>query len=178
MIKIYKVLKQEAVEKLVFFNSVNKIYIKALKGLGFSDVVGVKKSITKNVKLNTTSLKFFLSDKSSFFSFLRNLDNILKGISNGFFFEMSIRGIGYKCYYFDENKLFLNLGYSHYIIYSLPKDVLVFLKKGKIYVYSLSKELLGSVVKDIQNLRIADAYKAKGIVDSNKVFNLKEGKKR
>ena len=81
-------------------------------------------------------------------------------------------------YYFDKHKLFLSLGYSHFIIYNVPKDVVVFLKKGRIFLYTVSKELLGSVVADLKNLRIPDAYKAKGIVESNKVFSLKEGKKR
>lgn len=102
----------------------------------------------------------------------------LDGISIGFFFELSLRGIGFKCYYFDEHSLFFSLGYSHYIIYKLPKDVVVFLKKGRILLYALKKELLGSVVVDLKNLRIPDAYKAKGVVESNKMFSLKEGKKR
>jgi len=34
------------------------------------------------------------------------------------------------------------------------------------------------VVYDLKNFRTADAYKGKGIVDSNKILSFKEGKKR
>jgi len=175
--KIY-ILKQENLSDLYFYNSVKKLYFKSIKGDGFLHMKNQKNYLINQDKNKNYVLKMFLSNKTYLNNLVNCLDRFFKGVANGFFFELSIRGIGYKCYYFGINKLFLNLGYSHYIIYNLPDNVLVFLKKGKIYIYSISKEIIGSVVQDLKNLRIPDAYKAKGIVDSSKIFNLKEGKKR
>jgi ribosomal protein L6P/L9E len=172
------ILKQGFFEKIIFFNSIKKIYLKSLKGFGFLDVLSKKKELQRQIGNNNYSLKIFLTNKSKLNYFINSVDTFFKGVSQGFFFELTVRGIGYKCLYIGDNKLFLNLGYSHYIIYTLPKDVIVFLKKGKIYIYTLSKELLGLVVKELKSMRIPDAYKAKGIVEANKLFNLKEGKKR
>jgi ribosomal protein L6P/L9E len=174
--KIYKnirILKKDSLLSLNFFISNNILLFSTMKG-----IVVNKFPIVQHLKSLDSSLFLFFSNKSS----LKQVKNLftlfLDGLAKGFFFELSLRGIGFKCYYFDNNKLFLSLGYSHYIIYTLPYGVVVFLKKGKIFLYTLSKELLGNVVSDLKNLRMPDAYKAKGIVDSNKIFNLKEGKKR
>ena len=53
---------------------------------------------------------------------------------------------------------------------------MVVFKKGLILFVYFEKKNLGSVVNDLKNLRIPDAYKAKGVVESNKMFSLKEGK--
>jgi large subunit ribosomal protein L6 len=173
--KLYKnirVLKKDNLLKLDFYDKIKVLYFNTVKGHVEISVSHIKVLETKN------NLKFFVSNKSFLKQFISFFDSFLEGISKGFFFELSLRGIGFKCYYFDKHKLFLSLGYSHYIIYTVPSDVVVFLKKGRIFLYTLSKELLGTVVADLKNLRIPDAYKAKGIVESNKLFSLKEGKKR
>lgn len=173
--KLYKnirVVKKDNLLSLNFYKDLKILYFNTLKGnveISFPNV----KILSSEKKLN-----LFVSNKSYLKQIINFFDSFLEGISKGFFFELSLRGIGFKCYYFDKHKLFLSLGYSHFIIYNVPKDVVVFLKKGRIFLYTVSKELLGSVVADLKNLRIPDAYKAKGIVESNKVFSLKEGKKR
>ena len=173
--KLYKtvrILKKENLLSLYFYKNIGSLAFSTGKGSVF-----VKISSIKYLDSNK-NLKIFVSNKSYLKQFTNLFNSFLEGISKGFFYELSLRGIGFKCYYFDKHKLFLSLGYSHYIIYTLPEDVVIFLKKGRIFLYSLSKEILGNVVIDLKNLRIPDAYKAKGIVESNKIFSLKEGKKR
>jgi len=60
----------------------------------------------------------------------------------------------------------------------LPSGVLAFIKKGKIFLYSLDSQLLGISLSNFKNFRIPDAYKAKGIIEDGQLFSLKEGKKR
>ena len=173
--KLYKtvrILKKENLLSLHFYKNIGSLGFSTGKGR-----VSLKISSIKFLDSNK-NLKIFVSNKSFLKQFTNLFSSFLEGISKGFFYELSLRGIGFKCYYFDKHKLFLSLGYSHYIIYTLPEDVVVFLKKGRIFLYTLSKEILGNVVIDLKNLRIPDAYKAKGIVESNKIFSLKEGKKR
>ena len=170
---IRKIIKKEQLLNLQYYNDLGLFFFKTAKG-------SVLYRLSNFVSLNasTSHLYFFSANKSSVNNFIKMFKTYLDGISIGFFFELSLRGIGFKCYYFDNHSLFFSLGYSHYIIYKLPFDVVVFLKKGRILLYTLRKELLGSVVNDLKNLRIPDAYKAKGVVESNKMFSLKEGKKR
>lgn len=173
--KLYKnirIVKKDNLLNLNFYKDLKILYFNTIKGNVEINLSNVK-VLSLEKKLN-----LFISNKSYLKQLINFFDSFLEGISKGFFFELSLRGIGFKCYYFDKHKLFLSLGYSHFIIYTVPKDVIIFLKKGRIFLYTVSKELLGSVVSDLKNLRIPDAYKAKGIVESNKVFSLKEGKKR
>lgn len=170
---IRKIIKKEQLLNLQYYSDLRLFFFKTAKG---SVLYKVENFFPFNV--SPSDLYFFSSNKSSVNNFIKMFKTYLDGISIGFFFELSLRGIGFKCYYFDNHSLFFSLGYSHYIIYKLPLDVVVFLKKGRILLYTLRKELLGSVVSDLKNLRIPDAYKAKGVVESNKMFSLKEGKKR
>ena len=63
-------------------------------------------------------------------------------------------------------------------MYTLPANVISFLRKGKIYLYSSSACALGQTVLDLKNLRLADVYKGKGVVDFLEAIPIKEGKKR
>jgi ribosomal protein L6P/L9E len=175
--KLYKnifILKRDNLLNLAYYNNYSILKFNTLRGSVSMDLFNFR--YLRNDSL--TTLKLFSSNRSDVKQLTNFFFSFINGISKGFFYELSLRGIGFKCYYFDENKLFLSLGYSHFIIYNVPLDVVVFLKKGRIFLYAVSKELLGNVVSDLKNLRIPDAYKAKGIVESNKIFSLKEGKKR
>ena len=173
----FRLIKNEKFLNLNFYKLSNYLTFNTKKGkvdFFFKDV----KFLSQPENFATKDLNFFAIDKSSMKFFVNSFNKMIKSISNGFFFELSLRGIGFKCYFFNQKTLFLSLGYSHFILYNLPQEVVVFLKKGKIFLYTLSKEVLGNVVSDLKNLRIPDAYKAKGIVESHKIFSLKEGKKR
>lgn len=121
---------------------------------------------------------FFFSDKSSSQNMLKSFPRIITGLNAGYFSELILRGVGFRVYFLNSAQILLNLGYSHYLIYKLPSSVISFIKKGKIFLYSLDRQVLGSVVSDLKNLRIADPYKAKGIVENGQMFSIKEGKKR
>jgi large subunit ribosomal protein L6 len=171
------ILKQENLEKVKYFLDQDKLEIVSSRGEGHFSVNSSLKRFVINRGQNNR-FKFFLSGAASEGNFFMKIQNLLNGISKGYFFELSVKGIGYKCNFISSKKLIFSLGYSHNILYTVSDDVIVFLKKGRIYLYSMSKEKLGSVVNDLKNLRIPDAYKAKGVVDVKKVYNIKEGKKR
>lgn len=175
-IKFLNIVKRTNLNSLDYIPSSHQFFLKNEKGqifLKFSNLGNLY-----NSKLWSKDLNFFLANKSVIKIFFNSFSQAMRSLNTGFFFELTLRGIGFKCYFLDSKRILLNLGYSHYIIYTLPDNLVVYIKKGKIFLYSISKELLGSVVKDLKNLRIPDAYKAKGIVEPGQLFSLKEGKKR
>lgn len=108
------------------------------------------------------------------------LNNMITGVSNGFKSEQEMIGVGYRA----EAKgqmLELTLGYSHNILFELPKEISVETKaeKGKapmIILNSLDKQLLGQVAAKIRSMRKPEPYKGKGIKFAGEVLRRKAGK--
>lgn len=108
------------------------------------------------------------------------LNNMVKGVSEGFKKEQELIGVGYRA----EAKgqlLELTLGYSHTIQFEIPKEVKVETKseKGKapqIILSSSDNELLGMVAAKIRSFRKPEPYKGKGIKFVDEVLRRKAGK--
>jgi len=108
------------------------------------------------------------------------LANMVKGVSEGFVTRQELIGVGYKA----EAKgqlLDLSLGYSHNILFELPKEVQVetITEKGKapvILLKSMDKQLLGQVASKIRSYRKPEPYKGKGIRFAGEVVRKKAGK--
>jgi len=123
------------------------------------------------------NLGLFFYKKEALSFFLNFLYENGLGSKMGFFVEMSLNGVGFKC----ENKgefLLFDLGYSHFISYYKPLGVFFFTKKGKILIFSLDKQKIGQVCYDFKLLKFPDSYKGKGIIFFGEVLPLKVGKKR
>jgi ribosomal protein L6P/L9E len=127
---------------------------------------------------NNSKVEFFFPNRSFSQNLFKSFNRLIAGLNFGYFAELSLRGVGFKVYFLNVNKVLLNLGYSHYIVYDLPFNVISFIKKGKIFLYSMDSSVLGKAVSDLKNFRIADPYRAKGIIQNSQMFSLKEGKKR
>lgn len=108
------------------------------------------------------------------------LNNMVVGVSTGFKTEQEMIGVGYRA----EAKgqmLELTLGYSHNILFELPKEITVETKaeKGKapsITLTSHDKQLLGQVAAKIRSMRKPEPYKGKGIKFAGEVLRRKAGK--
>lgn len=108
------------------------------------------------------------------------LANMVKGVNEGFTSVQELVGTGYKA----EAKgqvLELALGYSHNIIFDLPKEIVVetITEKGKNPVIKLTcsdKQLLGQVATKIRSYRKPEPYKGKGIRYQGEVVRRKAGK--
>ena len=108
------------------------------------------------------------------------LNNMVKGVSEGFTIVQEIVGVGYKAQA-NGQLLELSLGYSHNIIFELPPEVSVqtTTERGqnpKIILTSIDKELLGQVAAKIRSLRKPEPYKGKGIRLSDEKIVIKPGK--
>ena len=108
------------------------------------------------------------------------IDNMVKGVTEGFKKELELVGVGYKAAN-QGNILDLSLGYSHNILFEIPKELKITTaqEKGKnptISLESLDKQLLGQVCAKIRSLRKPEPYKGKGVKYSDEIVRRKAGK--
>ena len=108
------------------------------------------------------------------------LSNMVAGVNTGYTIVQELVGVGYKA----EAKghlLELSLGFSHNIIFEMPKEVKVETKmeRGKnptITLTSIDKQLVGQVAAKIRALRKPEPYKGKGIKYQGEEIRKKAGK--
>jgi large subunit ribosomal protein L6 len=108
----------------------------------------------------------------------RNLiANMVNGVSKGYEKILEITGVGFKASAQGTN-LMLNLGFSHPIVYPLPKGIkaTVDAKQTQITLKGVDKQLVGQIAANIRSLKKPEPYKGKGIKYSNEVIQRKEGK--
>lgn len=106
------------------------------------------------------------------------VENMVKGVSEGYVKTLEISGVGYKAS-LSGDMLTLFLGYSHDIMYALPAGIKAECPKPTTLVISGSdKEMVGMVAAEIRKLRKPEPYKGKGVRYSDEVVRRKEGKKK
>ena len=106
--------------------------------------------------------------------------NLVKGVTEGYKKELELVGVGFKAAN-TGNVLDLALGYSHNIIFEIPKELTITTttEKGqnpKIFIESADKQLIGQVAAKIRGLRKPEPYKGKGVRYSDEVVRRKAGK--
>ncbi|WP_151815278.1 50S ribosomal protein L6 [Acinetobacter soli] len=106
------------------------------------------------------------------------LNNLVKGVNEGFERKLQLIGVGYKAAVKGAS-INLNLGFSHPIEYSLPEGVTAETPAAtEIILKSADKQLLGQVASEIRGYRPPEPYKGKGVRYSDEVVLRKEAKKK
>lgn len=104
------------------------------------------------------------------------LNNMVRGVSEGFVRKLEIHGVGFKAAV-QGNVLNLNLGYSHQINYPIPAQIKVTVEENtKITVEGPDKQVVGEVASEIRNFYPAEPYKGKGVRYAGERIIRKEGK--
>lgn len=106
--------------------------------------------------------------------------NMVKGVTEGYTKKLELVGVGYKASS-QGNLLDMALGYSHNIVFEIPKELTVTTsqEKGKnpmITFESIDKQLIGQVCAKIRSLRKPEPYKGKGVKFEGEVLRRKAGK--
>jgi large subunit ribosomal protein L6 len=106
--------------------------------------------------------------------------NMVTGVSEGYKRSLELVGVGYKATN-TGNVLDLSVGYSHNILFLIPKEISITTEtqKGqnpKIFLEGIDKQLIGQVAAKIRSLRKPEPYKGKGIRYSGEVIRRKAGK--
>jgi large subunit ribosomal protein L6 len=108
------------------------------------------------------------------------ISNMVKGVTEGYSKKLELVGVGFKAAH-QGNILDLALGYSHNIIFDIPKELKVTTSQEKgqnpiISLESIDKQLLGQVCAKIRGLRKPEPYKGKGVKFAGEVLRRKAGK--
>lgn len=106
------------------------------------------------------------------------LNNMVKGVSEGFTVNLEINGVGYRAAV-EGKVLKLQLGYSHDIEYPIPDDITMKCEKPTaISISGRDKRQVGQIAAEIRAFRGPEPYKGKGIKYATETILRKEGKKK
>ena len=104
------------------------------------------------------------------------LNNMVKGVSEGFMKKLEIQGVGFKAVVQGKN-VNLSLGYSHPINYPIPDQIKVTVEENtKLTIEGPSKEVVGQVAAEIRSYYPPEPYKGKGVRYVGEKVVRKEGK--
>lgn len=108
------------------------------------------------------------------------VSNMVKGVTEGYERKLELIGVGFKAAN-TGNVLDLALGYSHNIIFEVPKELKVATAQEKgqnpiITLEGIDKQLIGQVAAKLRSLRKPEPYKGKGVRYVGEVVRKKAGK--
>jgi large subunit ribosomal protein L6 len=108
------------------------------------------------------------------------VSNMVKGVTEGYTRQLELVGVGYKAAN-QGNVLDLALGYSHNIIFEVPKELKVATAQEKgqnpmISLEGIDKQLIGQVAAKLRSLRKPEPYKGKGVKYVGEFIRRKAGK--
>lgn len=106
--------------------------------------------------------------------------NMVKGVTSGYKKELELVGVGFKASA-QGNLLDLSLGFSHNIVFEVPKELKVTAaqEKGenpKVVLEGIDKQLIGQVAAKLRSLRKPEPYKGKGVKYKGEQIRRKAGK--
>ena len=104
------------------------------------------------------------------------VNNMIKGVSEGFVRKLEIQGVGFKAAV-QGDKVNLSLGYSHPLNYAIPAQIKVTVEEGvKLTIEGPDKQLVGQVASEIRSYYPPEPYKGKGVRSAGEKVVRKEGK--
>jgi len=104
------------------------------------------------------------------------VNNMVKGVSEGFVKRLGIQGVGFKAAVQGKN-VNLSLGYSHPLLYPIPDQIKVTVEENtKLTIEGPDKAEVGRVAAEIRSYYPPEPYKGKGVRYENEKVIRKEGK--
>jgi len=161
--------------------SANEVVVKGPKG-------ELKQVIDRDIKINLGTENQIIIERPTdqirhraLHGLYRSLiANMVTGVTEGFKRELELVGVGYRAVVTGQ-QIDLALGFSHNIIFDLPKEIkaAAIAEKGqnpRIILESNDKQLLGAVAAKLRSLRKPEPYKGKGVRYSDEIVRRKAGK--
>ncbi len=104
------------------------------------------------------------------------VNNMVRGVSEGFTKNLEIEGVGFKAAVQGQT-LNLSLGFSHPVLFPIPKEIkVIVMENTKISISGIDKHLVGQVAADIRRYYPPEPYKGKGVRYAGEQIRRKEGK--
>ncbi len=104
------------------------------------------------------------------------VNNMVKGVSEGFVKKLEIQGVGFKAAV--QGKVVnMTLGYSHPINYPIPDQIKVTVEENtKLTIEGPDKQVVGLVASELRSFYPPEPYKGKGVRYVGEHVQRKEGK--
>lgn len=143
----------------------------------------IDKDITVKVEGNTLTVERPTDQKrhKALHGLYRKLVfNMVQGVSEGFKAQLELVGVGYRATATGQI-LELAVGYTHPVVFKLPKEIKVAAEMPKglpplVTLESHDNQLLGQVAARIKSVRGPEPYKGKGIKFKGEEIRRKAGK--
>jgi large subunit ribosomal protein L6 len=104
------------------------------------------------------------------------VNNMVKGVSEGFVKKLEIQGVGFKAAV-QGNVVNMNLGYSHPINYPIPAQIKVIVEENtKLTIEGPDRQVVGQVAAELRSFYPPEPYKGKGVRYVGEHVQRKEGK--
>jgi len=104
------------------------------------------------------------------------VNNMVKGVSEGFVKKLEIQGVGFKAAV-QGKTVNMTLGYSHPINYPIPDQIKVVVEENtKITIEGPDKQVVGQVASELRSFYPPEPYKGKGVRYAGEHVQRKEGK--
>lgn len=138
-------------------------------------------SVSLDIEDNLIKVKWsaeFKNSKAFAGTTRASINNIVKGVSEGFVKKLLLVGVGYRAQVKD-NLLTLSLGYSNPVEYLIPEGITVEApSQTELHVKGSNKQKVGQVASEIRAFRAPEPYKGKGVRIADEYVARKEAKKK
>ncbi len=104
------------------------------------------------------------------------VNNMVRGVSEGFVKKLEIQGVGFKAAVAGNN-VNMTLGFSHPIVYPIPAQIKVTVEENtKVTIEGPDRQSVGQVAAELRSFYPPEPYKGKGVRYSDERVVRKEGK--
>ncbi|MBI4335150.1 MAG: 50S ribosomal protein L6 [Candidatus Omnitrophica bacterium] len=104
------------------------------------------------------------------------INNMIKGVTEGFVKTMEIQGVGYRAQ-LQGKTLVMQLGFTHAVNFQIPDGIVIEVPKPTdIIVRGIDKQKVGQAASNIRSYYKPEPYKGKGIRYTGEYVRKKAGK--
>ena len=104
------------------------------------------------------------------------LANAVQGVQTPFAKSLEFVGVGFKVALTAPNKLTIEVGFSHPVIFDLPPGIEAKIDKQILTIAGIDKQLVGETAARIRRIKPPEPYKGKGIKYAEENIRRKVGK--
>ena len=104
------------------------------------------------------------------------LKNAVEGVQKAFETSLEFVGVGFKVALVGSNKLNIEVGFSHPVLFDLPAGIEAKVEKQIVTISGIDKQLVGEIAARIRRIKPPEPYKGKGIKYTDEVIHRKAGK--
>jgi len=143
--------------------------------LSFVVPSGIKAEV-KGGEIIVSQEKKNSNETNALFGLTRSiLNNLVKGVSEGFEKKLELSGVGYRAQAAGDT-LTLSLGFSHPIVVKGNQGITFAVDENIITITGIDKALVGDTAAKVRALRPPEPYKGKGIKYAGERVRRKAGK--